>query len=167
MEVRLGWQYPRAWLRACSSVLSDVFTDVFNFSLAPSVHPHLLQVHRHQWRGASHQVMPHLKRAILDTLYPLQFTYRKKKQSPDDAVNAVIHTALAHLEGKDAECCLLTTPRHSTRVIPQRIADKLLTVGLAPSLCNWVLNFPTDRNQSVRVGHRTSSTRMVIGLITG
>lgn len=117
-------------------------------------------------------VVPHIKSCLtlkgpsLDTLYPLQFTYRKKR-SPDYTVNAVIHTALAHLEGKDAECCLLTTPRHSTRVIPQRIADKLLTVGLAPSLCDWVLNFPTDRTQSVRVGHRTSSTIMVIGLITG
>lgn len=118
-------------------------------------------------------VVPHIKSCL--TLKGPFWTHctlynsltEKKKRSPDDAVNTVIHTALAHLEGKDAECCLLTTARHSTRVIPQRIADKLLTVGLAPSLCNWVLNFPTDRNQSVRVGHRTSSTRMVIGLITG
>ncbi|KAK3517437.1 hypothetical protein QTP70_010671 [Hemibagrus guttatus] len=36
---------------------------------------------------------------------------------------------------------------------------ELLTLGLAPSLCNWVLNFLTDRHQSVRVGNWTSGIR--------
>ncbi|KAI4873818.1 hypothetical protein NFI96_001419 [Prochilodus magdalenae] len=46
-------------------------------------------------------------------------------------------------------------------VIPTKLAGKLLTLGLTPTLCNWVLNFLTDRPQSVRIGSRTSSTRTV------
>ncbi|KAI4892528.1 hypothetical protein NFI96_005758 [Prochilodus magdalenae] len=46
-------------------------------------------------------------------------------------------------------------------VIPTKLAGKLLTLGLTPRLCNWVLNFLTDRPQSVRIGSRTSSTRTV------
>ncbi|KAI4899059.1 hypothetical protein NFI96_009056 [Prochilodus magdalenae] len=99
-------------------------------------------------------VMSHIQETIPDTLDPLQFAYRRNG-STDDAVNTAIHTALTHLEGK------------------------LLTLGLTPTLCNWVLNFLTDRPQSVRIGSRTSSTRTnntsiikfaddttVIGLIT-
>ncbi|KAI4885591.1 hypothetical protein NFI96_030073, partial [Prochilodus magdalenae] len=56
-------------------------------------------------------------------------------------------------------------PRHSrsafNTVIPTKLAGKLLTLGLTPTLCNWVLNFLTDRPQSVRIGSRTSSTRTV------
>ncbi|KAI4871332.1 hypothetical protein NFI96_009818, partial [Prochilodus magdalenae] len=41
------------------------------------------------------------------------------------------------------------------------MAGKPLTLGLTPGLCNLVLNFLTDRPQSVRIGSRTSSTRTV------
>ncbi|KAI4889410.1 hypothetical protein NFI96_034097 [Prochilodus magdalenae] len=45
--------------------------------------------------------------------------------------------------------------------IPTKLPGKLLTLGLTPRLCNWVLNFLMDRPQSVRIGSRTSSTRTV------
>ncbi|KAK7896601.1 hypothetical protein WMY93_021926 [Mugilogobius chulae] len=46
-------------------------------------------------------------------------------------------------------------------VILQRLCDKLLLLGLTPSLCSWVLSFQTDRPQSVRIGNVTSATRFV------
>ena len=46
-------------------------------------------------------------------------------------------------------------------VLPTRLAEKLLILGLTPSLCSWVLDFLTDRPQTVRVGTRTSGTRTV------
>ena len=46
-------------------------------------------------------------------------------------------------------------------VLPTKLAEKLLILGLAPSLCNWVLDFLTDRPQIVRVGTQTSGTRTV------
>ncbi|KAI4898937.1 hypothetical protein NFI96_007064 [Prochilodus magdalenae] len=48
--------------------------------------------------------------------------------------------------------------QHSTLSFPP---NWLLTLGLTPGLCNWALNFLTDRPQSVRIGSRTSSTRTV------
>ncbi|KAK3562972.1 hypothetical protein QTP86_012592 [Hemibagrus guttatus] len=35
---------------------------------------------------------------------------------------------------------------------------KLFTLGLHPTLCDWLLNFLTGRPQSVRIGNRTSAT---------
>ncbi|KAL7874850.1 hypothetical protein SRHO_G00058200 [Serrasalmus rhombeus] len=46
-------------------------------------------------------------------------------------------------------------------VIPYKLSEKLCTLRLTPTLCNWVLNFLTDRPQSVTVGSRTSNTRTV------
>ena len=46
-------------------------------------------------------------------------------------------------------------------VLPTKLAEKLLILGLTPSLCSWVLDFLTDRPQTVRVGTRTSGTRTV------
>lgn len=46
-------------------------------------------------------------------------------------------------------------------VIPQSLCDKLLLLGLTPSLCSWVLSFLSDRPQSVRIGNITSATRSV------
>ena len=38
-------------------------------------------------------------------------------------------------------------------IIPSKFAIKLQTLGLDPSLCNWVLDFLTGRPQVVRVGN--------------
>ena len=43
-------------------------------------------------------------------------------------------------------------------IIPQTLVNKLSTLGLAPSLCNWVLDFLTNRTQSVRINNTISST---------
>ncbi|KAI4897399.1 hypothetical protein NFI96_027278 [Prochilodus magdalenae] len=75
----------------------------------------------------------------------------------------IIHTALTHLEGKDTYVRMLFIDYRSAfnTVIPTKLAGKLLTLGLTPRLCNWVLNFLTDRPQSVRISSPTSSTRTV------
>lgn len=46
-------------------------------------------------------------------------------------------------------------------VIPHRLSEKLLILGLTPSLYNWVLDFLTDRPRSVTVGNYTSVIRAV------
>ncbi len=43
-------------------------------------------------------------------------------------------------------------------IIPQQLINKLNLLDLNNSLCNWILYFLTERPQSVRVGHNTSST---------
>lgn len=83
--------------------------------------------------------MAHIQETTVDNLDPLQFAYRQK-WSNGDAVSTAIHTALTHLEG------LLATALHPTQ-LSHTNSGKPLTPGLTPTLCNWVLNFLTDRAQ--------------------
>lgn len=43
-------------------------------------------------------------------------------------------------------------------IIPQQLIHKLVQLGLNTSLCNWLLDFLTERPQAVRVSGNTSST---------
>lgn len=43
-------------------------------------------------------------------------------------------------------------------VIPSRLVTKLHDLGISPSLCNWTLDFLTNRPQSVRLDDFTTST---------
>ena len=43
-------------------------------------------------------------------------------------------------------------------VILQQLVCKLTDLGLSPSLCNWLLDFLTERPQAVRVNNNTSNT---------
>ncbi|KAI4894165.1 hypothetical protein NFI96_027840 [Prochilodus magdalenae] len=107
-------------------------------------------------------VMSHIQETIPDTLDPLQFAYRHNR-STDYAVNTAIHTALTHLEGKDTYVRMLFIDYRSAfnTVIPTKLAGKLLTLGLTPTLCNWVLN--SSNTSIIKFADDTT----VIGLITG
>ena len=43
-------------------------------------------------------------------------------------------------------------------IVPTKLITKLRTLGLNPSLCNWILDFLTGRPQVVRVGNNMSAT---------
>lgn len=43
-------------------------------------------------------------------------------------------------------------------IVPSRLDGKLWDLGLNTSLCDWILDFLTDRPQTVRVAGQTSST---------
>jgi hypothetical protein len=43
-------------------------------------------------------------------------------------------------------------------IVPSKLINKLKTLGLNTSLCNWILDFLTGRPQVVRVGNNTSVT---------
>ncbi|KAM9433306.1 lipid droplet-associated hydrolase isoform 2-T2 [Salvelinus alpinus] len=43
-------------------------------------------------------------------------------------------------------------------IVPSQLINKLRTLGLNTSLCNWILDFQTGRPQVVSVGHTTSVT---------
>ena len=87
-------------------------------------------------------VMDHIRSNIDSNTDPQQYTYRRKR-STSDGVSSVIHTALTHLESRDSYLRLLFLDFSSAfnTIIPQTLANKLLLVGLTPSLCNWVLDF--------------------------
>ncbi|KAI4881127.1 hypothetical protein NFI96_017869, partial [Prochilodus magdalenae] len=149
---------PGRALKVCSSELAGVFVDIFNLSLAQSSVPSCFK---------TTTIVPLPKKSVVTCLNdyrPIRYSLRTvRNRSTDDAVNTAIHTALTHLEGKDTYVRMLFIDYRSAfnTVIPTKLAGKLLTLGLTPTLCNWVLNFLTDRPQSVRIGSRTSSTRTV------
>ena len=43
-------------------------------------------------------------------------------------------------------------------IVPSKLINKLRTLGLNTSICNWILDFLTGRPQVVRVGNNTSAT---------
>ena len=43
-------------------------------------------------------------------------------------------------------------------IVPSKLINKLRTLGLNTSLCNWILDFLTGCPQVVRVGNNTSAT---------
>jgi hypothetical protein len=42
--------------------------------------------------------------------------------------------------------------------VASKLVNKLGTLGLNASLCNWILDYLTGRPQGVRVGNSTSAT---------
>ena len=46
-------------------------------------------------------------------------------------------------------------------IIPQQLIGKLNQLGLSSSLCNWLLDFLSERPQEVRVGSNTSRTTVL------
>ncbi|KAI3368280.1 hypothetical protein L3Q82_007825 [Scortum barcoo] len=90
-------------------------------------------------------VMAHIKDCINVTVDPHQYAYRKNR-STEDTISSVVHTALTHLENKDSERLMSAC---SLWIIPQTLVQKLTTLGLSFTLCNWVLDFLTDRQTAV------------------
>uniref|UniRef100_A0A3B1JF03 Reverse transcriptase domain-containing protein n=1 Tax=Astyanax mexicanus TaxID=7994 RepID=A0A3B1JF03_ASTMX len=107
-------------------------------------------------------VMRHIKNQLPSSLDPLQFAYRPNR-STDDAISTALHLALTHLDNKDCYVRMLFIDFSSAfnTIIPQHLIGKLSLLGLNSSLCNWVLDFLTERPQSVRIGNNTSSTTIL------
>ena len=94
------------------------------------------------------QVMAYITTIIPETLDPLQFAYRPNS-STDDAISIALHTALSHLDKKNTYVRLLFIDYSSaiTTIVPSKVINKLRTLGLNISLCNWILDFLTGRPQ--------------------
>ena len=106
-------------------------------------------------------VKTHITSCLPNTLDPCQFAHPKR--STDDAIATALHLCLAHLEGKNRHARMLFIDFSSAfnTVIPQHLVNKLSTVGISTSLCNWLLDFLTNRLQTVRVGKNSSETTII------
>ncbi len=78
------------------------------------------------------------------SLDPLQFAYRSNR-SIDDAIAFTLHTALSHLENKNAYVRMLFVDYSSAfiTIVPATLVAKLQNLGLNRSLCSWILDFLT------------------------
>nr|XP_049579054.1 uncharacterized protein LOC125970577 [Syngnathus scovelli]XP_049579055.1 uncharacterized protein LOC125970577 [Syngnathus scovelli] len=96
---------------------------------------------------------------------PFQFADRQNR-STQEAISSVLHLSLAHLEEKNTHVRRLFLDFSSAfnTIIPQHLVGKLEHLGFNTPLRNWLLDFLTNRPQSVRVGQNTSD---VITLSTG
>ncbi len=57
-----------------------------------------------------------------------------------------------------SECCLLISAQYSIQSPPWNWLAKLSSLGLSTTLYNWMLDFLTNRPQTVWIGGHTSST---------
>ena len=83
----------------------------------------------------------------------------RPNRSTDDAISIALHTALSHLEKRNAYVRMLFIDYRSSfnPIEPSKLMTKLRTLGLSTSLCNWILDFLTGCPQVVRVSNNTSS----------
>ena len=101
-------------------------------------------------------VAKHLSNMTLD---PLQFAYRRNR-SVEDAVSLCIHSILQHLEtsSRYARILFIDFSAAFNNIIPARLCDKLLQMGVSRSMCNWIFDFLTNRSQVVRVNNKLSKS---------
>ena len=175
-------------LKGCADQLALVLTDVFNVSLNQAVVPSCFKAATiipvpkkptitslNDYRPVAltpiimkcfeRLVKAHIVSKLPPTFDPFQFAYRANR-STEDAIASVLHRSLAHLEGKNTSVHMLFLNFSSAfnTIIPQQLVNKLSPLGLSTPLCNWLLDFLTNRPQSVRVGQNNSSA---ISLSTG
>ncbi len=105
-------------------------------------------------------VLAHLKDITRPLLDPLQFAYRANR-SVDEAVNMGLHYVLQHLDRPGAYVRILFVDFSSAfnTIIPNRLLPKLTQLSVPTSVCQWINSFLTDRQQLVRLGKFSSSTR--------
>ena len=176
---------PGRVLRDCADSLTDVLTDIYNTSLNQAIIPASFKATTivplpkkspvsslNDYRPIAltpimmkcfeRLVKAHLTSTLPTTLDPYQFAYRPKR-STDDAIATALHLCLAHLENKNSHARMLFIDFSSAfnTVIPQHLVDKLSKIGISTSLCNWLLDFLTNRPQTVRVGNNSSATTII------
>ena len=168
-------------LKLCADQLAGVFLDIFNLSLQLASVPVCLKSSTivpvpkksavtclNDYRPVAltpvimkcfeRIVLKYIKDAIPAGLDTHQFAYRENR-STEDAVSLALHTAMSHLERPNSYVRMLFVDFSSAfnTVIPDKLVLKLHTLGLPTSLCAWVRDFLTNRPQTVRIGHNTSS----------
>jgi hypothetical protein len=91
---------------------------------------------------------------IPETLDPLQFAYHTNR-STDDAISIALQTSLSHLDKRNTFVRMLFIDYSSVfnTIVPSKLINKLRTLELNTSPCNWILDFLMGRPQVVRVGN--------------
>uniref|UniRef100_A0A3P9IGT3 Reverse transcriptase domain-containing protein n=1 Tax=Oryzias latipes TaxID=8090 RepID=A0A3P9IGT3_ORYLA len=171
---------PGRVLKDCADQLAGVLTRIFNQSLAQSTVPpclkssiivplpkktHITSLNDYRPVALTPVVMKcfeklvrsHMTSLLPTSLDPHQFAYRAKR-SPEDAIVTALHTALSHLEKQGSYVRMLFVDYSSAynTILPHKLVNKLMELGLPHSTCSWIKSFLTDRSQRVRVGPHTS-----------
>ena len=103
-------------------------------------------------------VKDHIKSLLPANMDHLQFAY-KTNRSTEDTISTLLHLTLTHLEDKNTYARILLVDFSSAfnTILPQQLVEKLKLLGVGTNICNWVLDFLTERKQTVRINSRTPS----------
>ncbi len=174
-----------ACLKSCADQLAPIFTQIFNTSLelceVPSCFkrstiipvpkkPKITGLNDYRPVALTSVVMKSFEKLVLaylkditgPLLDPLQFAYRANR-SVDDAVNMGLHYVLQHLDRPGTYVRILFVDFSSAfnTIIPSLLQPKLTQLSVPTSVCQWITSFLTDRQQLVRLGKFSSSTRTI------
>ena len=94
-----------------------------------------------------------------EDLDPLQFAYQKHI-GVEDAILYMLHRAYAYLDVPGSYVRIMFFEFSSAFNTIRRpvLKDKLLGMGVAPSLTSWIIDYLTARPQYVRMGRCVSGT---------
>ncbi len=170
-------------LKSCADQLAPILTQIFNRSLelceVPSCFkrstiipvpkkPKITGLNDYRPVALTSVVMKSFERLVLaylkastgPLLDPLQFAYRANR-SVDDAVNMGLHFILQHLDrpGTYVRILFVNFSSAFNTIIPDTLQNKLTQLFVPTSICQWITSFLTDRQQLVRLGKFSSSTR--------
>lgn len=93
-------------------------------------------------------VTNYLSSVMLDNF---QFAYREN-WFVEDSVSLYTHSLLQHLEANVTHACVLFIDFSSAfnNIVPARMQDNLLKMGVNRSLYNWIFDFLTNRSQGLK-----------------
>ena len=169
-------------LKACAEQLAPVFADIFNRSLDLCTVPDCFKsativpvpkrakvssLNDYRPVALTSVVMKVLERIVLSQLKsatnhlldPLQFAYRSGR-SVDDAVSLLMHYLLNHADKPKSYARILFIDFSSAfnTIIPDKLHSKLLSLNVNPQLCHWLIDFLSNRTQSVRINGLSSNS---------
>ncbi len=104
-------------------------------------------------------VLAHLKDITGPSLDYLQFACRANR-SVDDAVNMGLQFVLQHLDRAGTYVRVDFSSAFNT-IIPNLLLPKLTQLSVPTSICQWINSFLTERQQVVKLGKFSSSTRTI------
>uniref|UniRef100_A0A3B1KLM0 Reverse transcriptase domain-containing protein n=1 Tax=Astyanax mexicanus TaxID=7994 RepID=A0A3B1KLM0_ASTMX len=155
--------FPPRIHRACGGASSASQTTNLTLHKAPKTHPclRLSTCSTPALRTLTHPPSTRLPHSPGEE--PLSMTPAEVRRTLRRINPRKVHTALTHLEQKDSYVRMLFVDFTSAfnTMIPQTLITKLSSLGLSSSLCNWVLDFLTNRPQSVRI-HNISSPSIIL-----
>ncbi|KAK3556581.1 hypothetical protein QTP70_010778 [Hemibagrus guttatus] len=107
-------------------------------------------------------VLSYLKDITDPLLDPLQFAYRADR-SVDGAVNMALHFILQYLDSSGSYARILFVDFSSAfnTIVPALLRDKLFQLNVPDSMCSWITDFLTDRQQFVRLGTHVSDLQHI------
>ncbi|KAL1258441.1 hypothetical protein QQF64_011685 [Cirrhinus molitorella] len=174
-----------ACLKTCADQLAPIFQLIFNKSLAlckvPACFksstiipvpkkPKITGLNDYRPVALTSVVMKSFEKLVLaylkditgPLLDPLQFAYRANR-SVDGAVNMGLHFILQQLDKSGTYVRILFVDFSSAfnTIIPNLLLPKLTQLSVPTSVCQWITSFLTDRQQLVRLGKYSSSTRTI------